>query len=285
MFLRLDVYPAAVFSRLGGIDYDPGEAFLLSLPLLPLALAILAAERWLFGKRPLDALGLRHRSREPLPLGTWRGPFSLVCWAATGLALLPIAALAWKAASGGGFVELPRWIGGSLANSLLGAAFAATAIVALGAVLGHASARRLAGARAFDLVGVLTFVTPAVLLGVGLIALWNRPATQFVYGGMAIIVLGYVARYGIIGIRTIRWRSRRAQRRSNWRLPRSVPVTFAACSGLCCRCSAGPWGGRGCLPRSSACATWRPRFSTIPPAESRSRYGSSPWRPADPKRS
>jgi iron(III) transport system permease protein len=61
----------------------------------------------------------------------------------------------------------------------------------------------LAGAQAFDLVGVLAFVTPAVLLGVGLIALWNRPATQFIYSGMAIIVLGYVARYGIIGIRTM----------------------------------------------------------------------------------
>lgn len=203
MFLRVEVYPAAVFSRLGGIDYNPGEAFLLALPLLPVALAMVAAERWLFRKRPLDVLGLRHRSREPLPLGAWRGVLSAACWALTVLPLLPIASLAVRAGAGGGFGQIGRWVGGSLFNSLSGSALAATAIVGIGAVLGHGRARGLSGSRFLDLAGLLAFVVPAVLLGVGLIALWNRPDTQFVYGGIAIIVVGYVARYGIIGIRTV----------------------------------------------------------------------------------
>ena len=104
---------------------------------------------------------------------------------------------------GGGFAEIGRWVGGSLFNSLIGAGLAATGIVGVGTVLGHAYARRLSGARVFDVVGIVAFVTPAVLLGIGLIALWNRPETHFIYGGVAIIVLGYVARYGIIGIRTM----------------------------------------------------------------------------------
>ena len=54
-----------------------------------------------------------------------------------------------------------------------------------------------------DLVGILAFMVPAVLLGAGLIALWNRPGTQFIYGGVGIIIIGYIARYGIIGIRTM----------------------------------------------------------------------------------
>lgn len=203
MFLRVDVYPAAVFSRLGGIDYDPGEAFLLALPLVPVAVAMVVLERRLFHKRPLDVLGLRHRSREPLPLGAWRGILSAACWGLALLALLPIAALAVRAGTGGGFAQIGRWVGGSLFNSLLGAGLAATAIVGIGAILGHGYARRLPSSRFLDLVGVLAFVAPAVLLGVGLIALWNRPETGFIYGGIGIIVLGYVARYAMIGMRTI----------------------------------------------------------------------------------
>lgn len=203
MFLRLEVYPAAIFSRLGGIDYDPGEAFLLALPLVPVALALLALEYRLFARRPFDVLGLRNRGRKPLPLGAWRGVFSVACWGFTVLSLLPIAALALKAGLGGGFVEAGRWVGGSLVNSLLGAGLAATGIVGLGAALGYGYARRLSCARFFDLVGVMAFLAPAVLLGIGFIALWNRPATQRIYGGIAIIVFGYVARYGIIGIRAV----------------------------------------------------------------------------------
>jgi len=203
MFLRVRVYPAAVFSRLGGIDSNPAEAFLLALPLVPIALLLLAAERRLFRRRAFDVLGLRHRGREPLPLGRWRWPASVACWALTVAAALPILALTHRAWDGGGFGELDRWIGGSLFNSLVGAGIAATAILALGAVLGHARARALAGSRFLDAVGFLAFVAPAVLLGVGLIALWNRPATRFVYGGIGIIVVGYIARYGIVGMRSL----------------------------------------------------------------------------------
>jgi iron(III) transport system permease protein len=117
--------------------------------------------------------------------------------------LLPLAGLAARAGAGGSFGEIWHWVGGSLFNSLIGSGLAATAIVAIGAVLGHARARGLRGSQLLDLIGILAFIVPAVLLGVGMIALWNRPGTQFIYGGIAIIVIGYVARYGIIGIRTM----------------------------------------------------------------------------------
>jgi iron(III) transport system permease protein len=116
---------------------------------------------------------------------------------------LPIAALALRAGVGGGFVQLSEWMGGSVVNSLVGAGVAATAVAGIGAVLGHASARRLPGSGFLDLIGVLAFVVPAVLLGTGLIAVWNRPVTQFLYSGLGIIILGYAARYGVIGIRAV----------------------------------------------------------------------------------
>jgi iron(III) transport system permease protein len=119
------------------------------------------------------------------------------------ISLLPIAGIALKAVFGSGFVNITQWAGKSIFNSLWGAVLAATIIVCIGTVLGHAIARNIAGTRLFDLLGVFVFVIPAVVLGIGCISLWNHPETQIIYGSIGIMVAGYVARYGIIGIRTI----------------------------------------------------------------------------------
>jgi iron(III) transport system permease protein len=203
MFLRVRVYPAAIFSRLGGISYAPGEAALLVLPLLGVALVLLALERVLLGRRSFAVLGLREREGMPAtPLGPWRLPATIGVWGFTVLSLLPMAGLVMTA-SQGGFTLVPRWIGRSVENSFLSASIAALVIVSLSLVLGRAVARRRPGALLWDSVAVLAFVTPAPLLGVGLIGLWNRQTTSFVYGTLAIVILGYVARYSAIGVRTV----------------------------------------------------------------------------------
>ncbi len=195
MFLRVRSYPAAVFARLGGVEYAPGEAFGLVVPLLGVALGLLGFERSLAARRSFPVLGLRQRATIPLPLGAWRGLLAA-------LSVLPVAGLGLKA-SAGGFAGVPDWIGASLTNSVVSAGAAATIIAALGLVVGHGLARGRAGSRLLDAAGVLTFVTPAAVLGVGLISLWNRPATHVVYGSLAIIVIGDVARYGVVGVRTM----------------------------------------------------------------------------------
>ncbi|HET8647386.1 MAG TPA: hypothetical protein VFO85_17950, partial [Vicinamibacteria bacterium] len=49
----------------------------------------------------------------------------------------------------------------------------------------------------------LAFLTPAAVLGVGIIETWNRPGTRFLYGGPGILVIGYAARYLVIGARAL----------------------------------------------------------------------------------
>jgi len=203
IFLRVDTFPAAVFSRLGGVDYAPGEALALVLPLVPLALVLLALERHFVGTRSFAVLGLRSQDRERLPLGRWRGVASAGLWIAAFLSAAPIAALGWKATSGGGLADLWRWMGRAPWNSLSAAAVAATAIVAVGLVVGHAAARRVRAAGVLDALAVLAFVVPAAVLGIGIIGLWNRPELRMVYSGAGILVVGYVARYAVIGVRTV----------------------------------------------------------------------------------
>lgn len=202
MFLRVEAYPAAVFARLGGIDYAPGEAVALVLPLVVVALALLAAERRLTASRDYAVLGLRGAGRGPLPLGGWRALSAAGCAVAALLALAPLAALGRAALLGAGFGEVSQWMGRSVGVSVSSAALAATGVLLLGIPLAHALVRCRPWARLLDGLAILGFVTPAAVVGVGLIGTWNRAATAWVYGSLAIVVLGFVARYAAVGMRT-----------------------------------------------------------------------------------
>jgi len=201
MFLRVDAYAAAVFARLGGIDPSPGEAGLLVLPLLAVALVLLALERRLVASRDFTVVGLRGAGRAPLPLGRWRPAGAFACGLAAVLSAAPLAALGIRALRDGGFAQLSDWVGGSMATSLVTSAVASGVIVAAGLPLAHALVRRRLSARLVDAVAVLAFVCPAGALAVGLLEAWNRPAGRLVYGSLAIVVLGFVARYAAVGTR------------------------------------------------------------------------------------
>jgi len=201
MFLRVSVYPAKVFARLGGVDYAPGEAFALALPLFVVAVSLLLFERVVVGRRSFAVLGLRKREALPLRLGPWRPLAAAFVAAAALVPLTPIAALAARAARGNGFSDLSRWIGASVWTSLIDAFAAATAILLLALIIGHAAARGRRGGAALDGLGVLAFVMPASVLGVGVITTWNRPWLQPVYGTSAIVALAFAARYSAIGLR------------------------------------------------------------------------------------
>lgn len=202
MFLRVDAYPAAVLARLGGIDFAPAEAVVLVLPLAILALGLLAFERRLVVSRDYAVLGLRGAARAPLPLGAWRLPAAGACTLAALFAVAPLLALGTVAVRGGGLAASSNWIGSSLGVSVFASACAATAIMALGIPLAHALVRQRPGARLVDGLAILTFVTPAAVLGVGLIQTWNRPSTAWVYGTIAIVIAGFIVRYAAVGLRT-----------------------------------------------------------------------------------
>jgi iron(III) transport system permease protein len=201
MFLRVDVFPAAVFARLGGVQYAPGEAFGLSLPLVPVIGALLWLERRFGGRRSFAVLGTRGGPREPLVLRGWRWPLSFLAWTVALTGLVPVAALAARAVRAPSVLGLVEWASAAPLNSIAASAGAATVVTIVAIVAGHALARRLPPSGILDGVSVLAFITPAAVLGVGLIALWNRPATAGIYGSLAILVVGFVARYAVVGVR------------------------------------------------------------------------------------
>jgi iron(III) transport system permease protein len=201
MFLRVDVFPAAVFARLGGVDYAPGEALALVLALLPIALLLFWLERRFVSRRSFAVIGVRGTAKGPIPLGRWRTPLTAAAWAIALASATPIITLFLRAGRKPfAFVD---WVERAPFNSLLAATLAATVMTLAGFVIGHGAARGSRFAAALDAVAVLAFVAPAAMLGMGLIGVWNRPETSFVYGTAAILVVGYCARYAVVAVRVV----------------------------------------------------------------------------------
>ncbi len=202
MFLRVDVYPELVFSRMGGMDFAPGEAAALALPLVVLAAALLWIEQRLAGGRAVAALGgggLGVRA----PLFAFRPWMVGVGLVAASISLAPIAALLVHGAERGGFLEAARWIGAAPLNSLLASSLAAMLMVMAGAVLGVSLARQGVVGVWLDRIAVLAFVLPAAILGVGIAYAWNHPVTNWLYASVLVLVVAYVARYSALATRTV----------------------------------------------------------------------------------
>ena len=200
MFLRVQVYPATVFARLGGLVYAPGEAAVLALPVVLLALAIVAAERAAL-RRYADALSARGDRKEPLSFGAWAWLAWALVAAGVTLSSMPLVGLLARALRENGFSEAWARLGTTAENSLLVAGVASTAAVLLASVIGHGLARGSTLARWLDALALAAFLTPAAVTGVGAIVTWNRPATAWLYGTMTILALCLLGRYAVVAIR------------------------------------------------------------------------------------
>lgn len=202
MFLRVRTYPASVMARLGGIDFAPGEAVALVVPLFAVTLVLLAVERRLVGERTFAVFGLRSAERAVFPLGRWRVLATMVCAGGALVSLVPLLALAIRAVPDG-IVALPQWMRSSLWNSLTAAVGGATAATVLGVSAAWRLARSQRAGRLVDAALMLGFLTPAAALGVGLITAWNHEVTRAIYGGVTILILGLLARYAVVAVRVI----------------------------------------------------------------------------------
>jgi iron(III) transport system permease protein len=200
MFLRVQVYPATVFARLGGLVFAPTEAAVLALPVVLLALLIVVVERVVLRRRP-DVLSSRGGEQEPLRLGASAWLAYLLVGVGVTLSLMPLVGLFVRAVRESGFSDAWARLGTTVENSLVVAATAASAAALLATVIGHGLARGSKLARWLDALALAAFLTPAAVTGVGAIVAWNRPATAWLYGTLAILSLCLLGRYAVVAIR------------------------------------------------------------------------------------
>lgn len=203
-FLRVTVFPVAAFTELTAF-YNFGAATAEALPLVGFALLGLAVEQRVLQGRTFQFGWVGRQEPSLLPLGRIRIPLCvLVTLAVLFVVALPLGALVFR---GLGVAALRgAWdrAGGSAARSLAYSAVSATALALLGFFLAYLIYRRaIVCWRWVDAATLFLFTLPGTVIGIGLIALWNRPSTNWIYATPAILVIGYIAQYAVLGTRTI----------------------------------------------------------------------------------
>jgi len=192
--LGVRTYAGTVFARLADLSFLPGEALSRSLPLVLLALAGTAVLLRL--DRGGAVLPSARAGGGPAPelLGPRKARAAGLAVAGL-VAMAPILALVWMVTTG----PVPfSALGPALASAGRTIAYTAGAtapLVALGLVGGHSWARDPQKQGISAGAALLGLTLPGVVLGIGLIALWNRPLMTWIYGGPAVVLLALGGRY------------------------------------------------------------------------------------------
>jgi iron(III) transport system permease protein len=193
--LGVRVYTTEIFTAFAAL-YDFPRAMILAVPLVLLCGVMGSLASMVMHRSPTAARRPRGASSSLVRIPPLAAGAVALAVAVVALAI-PLALLMNEARSVRSWSGVVDGSAAAMWNSLLLAGVGATVVVALGVVLGYAAARTTApAARMADTLFVGIFGIPSTIIGVGLIALWNRQgALGVVYGTETMLVLGYVARY------------------------------------------------------------------------------------------
>jgi iron(III) transport system permease protein len=203
MYLRYDVFPVEILTQFSAF-YDFGAATAAAVLLVLLTVTMLIVEEPFSGARRPAMRGFMGAAEGPLiHLGAagagWFLGVGLLCVV---LVILPLGGLVLQT-SPIDYVEALTRGGDSLLHSLLYAASGATLLSLLGFFCGYLiHTHALRTWRWVDFLTLLLLVLPSPVIGIGLIGLWNRPATDWIYGTPMMILLGYMAQYLALTSRT-----------------------------------------------------------------------------------
>jgi iron(III) transport system permease protein len=198
--LRVRVYTTEVFTAFAAL-FDFGRATALALPLVVLTAGVATAAARLahagrLSYRSGRGNGVRLRGRY------WPTVVVLAAIATIVVTLgLPVGALAREAVGATRADGATAGGGRAIANSLVSSAAAAALATAIGLAVGYWRARLVTrGSVAIDALLVTLFAVPSTVVGIGLIALWNRDALSAVYGTMAMVVVSAAARFAPVAV-------------------------------------------------------------------------------------
>jgi iron(III) transport system permease protein len=196
IFLRFDVFPVESFTQFSAFyNFEAATAAALPLGLMTFLLLF------------LESLFLRNRSyalsRGPeaqtmsISLRSTRTLFlCLLAFMALVLVVVPLGVLVLRSSAAGVFNEAITRGGASLLRSVAYAAVGATGLLLIGFLCGYIiQTRALPLWKNLDFLTVFLFTLPGPVIAIGLISLWNRRVTSFVYATPVILILGYLAQY------------------------------------------------------------------------------------------
>jgi iron(III) transport system permease protein len=205
--MQVNVYPVAVYTAFSAF-YDFAQAAALCLPFVVVAGALAFITHRVTRDVDFASLTEQWQARR-VALGKGRAAVAVVMLILLAAILgVPMGALFVKAVSSQQLAvsNSPSLLltdyCSLLPESLCLSALGATALVLLGLLVAWLCQRGYARGGAWWLHGqTLLFALPSAIVGLGLVSLWNRREFAWLYGTIAMIVLGYVARFAPLVVR------------------------------------------------------------------------------------
>lgn len=196
-FLRYDVFAVETFTQFSAF-YDFGAATVSAIPLAAITFLVLLFERIFLRKKTYEVkLASGSEQITVIRLGRARKwCAALVTVLCLLIVVTPLLVLVLRSMSFDAYSQAISRAGNSLLRSLTYAAVGASALSIIGFLSGY-----LIHNKAFpfwqslDSITIFLFALPSTLIGIGLVLLWNRPSTNFIYATSTIIIFGYIAQY------------------------------------------------------------------------------------------
>ncbi len=202
--LRVKVYPVEIFIQFSAL-YNVQAAIILGAPLLAVTILAIAIQANTMRGKNYVSFGAGRGRTLRYPLVSFRWPAVLFCLLVIGLTVVvPVQALIEMAGSWQIYQKAMSisWV--QIGTSFLLAILAAAALTLLSLLVALAiQSAKGVWRTAFEYLTQIPFAVPPIVLGIGLISLWNRPITDWLYGTSLIVILGYVAHYIPFTVRAV----------------------------------------------------------------------------------
>jgi iron(III) transport system permease protein len=194
--LRVRVYPVEIFIYFSAL-YDKQAAVMLGLPLVLVTLVLVLFQAWIMRDRSYVSFAHGALGISRFALGRLRLPALLFCTLVLGLSVVvPVGVLIGAVGPASVFIKEFEASSEAIGGSFVIAVASGLAMTALAFVIANSMRHSGPGMRALlHYASQVPFAIPPILLGVGIIDAWNRPATGWFYDSVAIVVLGHVARF------------------------------------------------------------------------------------------
>ncbi len=196
-FLRYDVFAVETFTQFSAF-YDFGAATAAAIPLAVITFLVLLIERIFLRKKTYEVkLASSSKGITVIRLGRARKWFTVVVTLFCLLiVVVPLLVLVLRSISFDAYSQAISRAGTSLLRSLTYAAIGASALSIIGFFSGYLIHNKaFVFWQSLDSVTIFLFALPSTLIGIGLVLLWNRPSTNFIYATPIIIIFGYIAQY------------------------------------------------------------------------------------------
>jgi len=202
--LRVKVYPVEIFIEFSAM-YNEQAAILLGLPLLGITLLAITLLTRTMGDRSYVSFGAGFGDAVYHRMESMRVLAAVFCGLVLVIAVIvPAGALANLAGAWGTYWKAISSSSGQIGTSFILAVTAAALMTAFSLFVAMAiDQSRGVWKTLAEYLTQIPFALPPIILGIGMIKLWNRPALDWLYGTSLIVILGYVAHFIPFTVRAV----------------------------------------------------------------------------------